>query len=71
MLTVRLEQMYALLDYGAIPDIIYQRLAEKLKLEIEPTNQSIVEANKAKVDEQGMVSYVPLVLVDKLSALIS
>ena len=45
MLTVQSEPVYALLDSGAIPDILSEHLAKKLKLEIESTDRSIIVAN--------------------------
>lgn len=58
MLTVHSEPVYALLDIGVIPDIMSERLAKNLKLEIEPTDRSIIVANETKVNVQWMVTNV-------------
>ena len=60
MLTVYSEPVYGLLDSGAIPDIMSSRLAEKLKLEVEPTNRRIIVANGASEGVQGVVSNIPV-----------
>ena len=51
---------YALLGSDAVPDIMSRRLAENLKLTIEPTNRRIIVANQDSGDFQGVVNSVPL-----------
>lgn len=53
MLTEYSEPVYALVDPGAIPDIMSDRLTKKLRLEIESTDWSIIAGNEAKVNVQG------------------
>ena len=60
LLTVHSEPVYALLDSGAIPDIMSARLAEKLKLEVEPTNRRIIVANGASEGVKGTVTNIPV-----------
>ena len=60
LFTVYSEPVYPLLESGSMPDIMSKRLAEKLMLEMEPTNHRIVVANVASEGAQGVVNNVPV-----------
>ena len=58
--TVYSEPVYALLDSGAIPNVMSMKFAKKLNLEVTPTNRRIVVANGASDGCEGVVSNVPV-----------
>ena len=59
-LTVHSEPVYALLDSGAIPNVMSTGLAKKLKLDLEPTNRRIIVADGSSGSCQGVVSAIPV-----------
>lgn len=72
-LTVYSEPVYALLDSGATPDVMSTSLAQKLKLQVEPTNCRFIVVNGASEIVEGVVTNVPVgfgVIVSHLKFLV-
>ena len=59
-LTVHSEHVYALLDSGAIPNVMSLELARKLKLELRPSSRRIIVADGSTNACEGIVDSVPV-----------